>query len=194
MAHFPIINLEKLNGAERSNTMEMIKDACEKWGFFEDFLNEKVEASEAQLQSVMDTSQYMKQEEESQPLDYSFLVYVDVEEVDKSENVKHNAIFELGRIGPHSKHFSTLCLVGNLEIEPFKPMERCVDEEQCPYVLKFTMPRTHNDISHLRDKKYKMQHMLLGAFMFTPPSFEHNRKLEKKLGVKFISSKWKEKW
>ncbi|MCD7451883.1 aconitate hydratase [Datura stramonium] len=35
MAHFPIINLEKLNGAERSNTMEMIKDACENWGFFE---------------------------------------------------------------------------------------------------------------------------------------------------------------
>ncbi|XP_060189503.1 1-aminocyclopropane-1-carboxylate oxidase 3-like [Lycium barbarum] len=35
MENFPIINLEKLNGAERSNTMEMIKDACENWGFFE---------------------------------------------------------------------------------------------------------------------------------------------------------------
>lgn len=35
MENFPIINLEKLNGAEKANTMEMIKDACENWGFFE---------------------------------------------------------------------------------------------------------------------------------------------------------------
>ncbi|KAJ8568549.1 hypothetical protein K7X08_028082 [Anisodus acutangulus] len=35
MENFPIINLEKLNGAERANTMEMIKDACDNWGFFE---------------------------------------------------------------------------------------------------------------------------------------------------------------
>ncbi|XP_059283378.1 1-aminocyclopropane-1-carboxylate oxidase 1-like [Lycium ferocissimum] len=35
MENFPIIHLEKLNGSERSNTMEMIKDACENWGFFE---------------------------------------------------------------------------------------------------------------------------------------------------------------
>ncbi|KAK3002648.1 hypothetical protein RJ639_019113 [Escallonia herrerae] len=35
MAHFPVINLEKLNGEERGATMEIIKDACENWGFFE---------------------------------------------------------------------------------------------------------------------------------------------------------------
>lgn len=35
MANFPLINLEKLNGAERDVTMEKIKDACENWGFFE---------------------------------------------------------------------------------------------------------------------------------------------------------------
>ncbi|KAL6579873.1 Aconitate hydratase mitochondrial [Orobanche minor] len=35
MARFPIIDMEKLNGEERSATMEMIKDACENWGFFE---------------------------------------------------------------------------------------------------------------------------------------------------------------
>nr|CAA71140.1 1-aminocyclopropane-1-carboxylic acid oxidase [Rumex palustris] len=32
---FPIINLEKVNGDERKATMDMIKDACENWGFFE---------------------------------------------------------------------------------------------------------------------------------------------------------------
>ncbi|CAK9184086.1 unnamed protein product [Ilex paraguariensis] len=35
MAHFPVINMEKLNGEERGATMETIKDACENWGFFE---------------------------------------------------------------------------------------------------------------------------------------------------------------
>lgn len=35
MENFPIINLENLNGDERAKTMEMIKDACENWGFFE---------------------------------------------------------------------------------------------------------------------------------------------------------------
>ncbi|KAL2495457.1 1-aminocyclopropane-1-carboxylate oxidase 4 [Forsythia ovata] len=35
MASFPVINMEKLNGEERAATMEMIKDACENWGFFE---------------------------------------------------------------------------------------------------------------------------------------------------------------
>uniref|UniRef100_A0A5B6YJ48 aminocyclopropanecarboxylate oxidase n=2 Tax=Davidia involucrata TaxID=16924 RepID=A0A5B6YJ48_DAVIN len=35
METFPVINLEKLNGEERAATMEMIKDACENWGFFE---------------------------------------------------------------------------------------------------------------------------------------------------------------
>ncbi|KAH1108384.1 hypothetical protein J1N35_012152 [Gossypium stocksii] len=35
MATFPVINLEKLNGDERSRVMEQIKDACENWGFFE---------------------------------------------------------------------------------------------------------------------------------------------------------------
>ncbi|KAA8520157.1 hypothetical protein F0562_014413 [Nyssa sinensis] len=35
METFPVINIEKLNGEERAATMEMIKDACENWGFFE---------------------------------------------------------------------------------------------------------------------------------------------------------------
>ncbi|KAL6990713.1 Aconitate hydratase mitochondrial [Sarracenia purpurea var. burkii] len=35
MEAFPVIDMEKLNGEERGATMEMIKDACENWGFFE---------------------------------------------------------------------------------------------------------------------------------------------------------------
>ncbi|KAL7213632.1 hypothetical protein ACSBR2_016211 [Camellia fascicularis] len=35
MEAFPVIYMEKLNGEERATTMEMIKDACENWGFFE---------------------------------------------------------------------------------------------------------------------------------------------------------------
>ncbi|MCE3051738.1 hypothetical protein HAX54_050636, partial [Datura stramonium] len=81
-------------------------------------------------------------------------VDVDVEEVDKSEDVNHNSILELGCIGPHSKHFSKLCMVENLEIEPLKHMERCVDEEQFPYIPKIFMPKRHNYIPQLRAKKY----------------------------------------
>ncbi|XP_052488884.1 1-aminocyclopropane-1-carboxylate oxidase-like [Gossypium raimondii] len=32
---FPIIDLSTINGEERGATMDMIKDACENWGFFE---------------------------------------------------------------------------------------------------------------------------------------------------------------
>ncbi|KAJ7946348.1 1-aminocyclopropane-1-carboxylate oxidase [Quillaja saponaria] len=35
METFPVVDMEKLNGEERGTTMEMIKDACENWGFFE---------------------------------------------------------------------------------------------------------------------------------------------------------------
>ncbi|MCD7457521.1 hypothetical protein HAX54_035312 [Datura stramonium] len=49
-------------------------------------LNEKVEASESQLQRVVDSSQYIEQEKESEPLDDTLLVDDDVEEVDKSED------------------------------------------------------------------------------------------------------------
>lgn len=34
-----MINMEKLNGEERGATMEIIKDACENWGFFEVIIN-----------------------------------------------------------------------------------------------------------------------------------------------------------
>ncbi|KZV47900.1 Ethylene-forming enzyme [Dorcoceras hygrometricum] len=35
MATFPVVNMENLSGEARAATMEIIKDACENWGFFE---------------------------------------------------------------------------------------------------------------------------------------------------------------
>ncbi|WCJ20135.1 1-aminocyclopropane-1-carboxylate oxidase 2 [Euphorbia peplus] len=35
MESFPVVDLAKLNGDERTLTMDMIRDACENWGFFE---------------------------------------------------------------------------------------------------------------------------------------------------------------
>ncbi|KAK1274620.1 1-aminocyclopropane-1-carboxylate oxidase [Acorus gramineus] len=35
METLPFINMEKLNGEDRGATMEVLKDACENWGFFE---------------------------------------------------------------------------------------------------------------------------------------------------------------
>ena len=36
---FPVIDFSELDGEERGATMEMIKDACENWGFFEVLIN-----------------------------------------------------------------------------------------------------------------------------------------------------------
>lgn len=35
MENFPVVDMSKLNTQERGSTMELIKDACENWGFFE---------------------------------------------------------------------------------------------------------------------------------------------------------------
>jgi len=35
MANFPVVDMGKLNTEERAAAMEIIKDACENWGFFE---------------------------------------------------------------------------------------------------------------------------------------------------------------
>nr|VDD59085.1 unnamed protein product [Brassica oleracea] len=32
---FPVVDLSKLNGEERDQTMALVDDACQNWGFFE---------------------------------------------------------------------------------------------------------------------------------------------------------------
>lgn len=128
---------------------------------------------------------------EYQSLDYVLVDDAEVEEVYIIKDIKNNAVLELGCVGPHSKYFSILCLDGDKEIET---LERCLDEEQDPYILKFSTPKRQSDIPHLRAKKCKMRYLLLGSFIFTPPPHERDRKIDKTLEVQFISSKWKKKW
>ena len=84
---------------------------------------------------------------EGQLLDHTFIDVVPVEmstlelckEVDniifknssvyKYEDVNKNMIHELGRIGPHSNHFSPLCLDDEILIESSEPIEEFMDEE-----------------------------------------------------------------
>ena len=147
-------------------------------------LNKKIEASEAQLPIVVDDDQLVEQKEEFQPFNYILFLNIDVEKEYKSENVVNSAALELRELESHSKHFSIKSEL----------MDECIDEEQGPYILKFFSPRRQNDIPHLRAKKCKMRHILLGSFIFIPPPLERSRKIDAKLGVQFISSKWKEKW
>jgi hypothetical protein len=35
MEKFPVVDMKNLNTEEKASTMEIIKDACENWGFFE---------------------------------------------------------------------------------------------------------------------------------------------------------------
>ena len=157
-------------------------------------MNKKVEMSDAQPLVVMDTGLHVEQEEEFQPFDQNIVDDANVEGVHMSEDVQNKAVSELGHVGPHSKHFSTLCFVGDMKIEPSKLLEKCINKEQEPYILKFATPKGQNSIRHLRAKKCKMRHLLLGSFIFTPPPQERSRKFDAKLGAQFISSKWREKW
>lgn len=35
VSSFPVVNMEKLETEERATAMEVIRDGCENWGFFE---------------------------------------------------------------------------------------------------------------------------------------------------------------
>jgi aminocyclopropanecarboxylate oxidase len=41
VASFPVINMENLETEERGAAMEVIRDACENWGFFEVHMHAK---------------------------------------------------------------------------------------------------------------------------------------------------------
>ncbi|KAG5606673.1 hypothetical protein H5410_028165, partial [Solanum commersonii] len=62
-------------------------------------------------------------------------------------------------------------------------MDECIDEVQGPYILKIFSPRRQNGIPHVRAKKCKMRHILLGSFIFIPPPLERSKKVDVKLGV-----------
>lgn len=62
---FPVINFEKLNGDERKATMDMIKDACENWGFFE-LMNHGIPTE------VMDTVERLTKEHYKKSMEQRF--------------------------------------------------------------------------------------------------------------------------
>ncbi|KAG5605106.1 hypothetical protein H5410_026598 [Solanum commersonii] len=96
----------------------------------------------------------------------------------KSVNVVNNATLKLRHLGPHSKYFSTLCLDDDMKSESSELMEECIDEEQGPYILKFSSPRRQKDIPHIRAKKCKMRHLLLGSFIFIPLPLEQKKMMQ----------------
>ncbi|KAG5609847.1 hypothetical protein H5410_021128 [Solanum commersonii] len=136
-------------------------------------LNKKIEAYDAQLLIIVDDDQLVEQKEEFQPFNYILFLNNNVEKEYKSENVVKNAALELRQLESHSKHFAI----------KFELMDECIDEEQDPCILKFFSPHRQNDITHLRAKKCKMRHKLLGSFIFIPPPLERSRKIDAKLGV-----------
>ncbi|KAK6919303.1 Non-hem dioxygenase N-terminal domain [Dillenia turbinata] len=69
METFPVINMEKLNGEERKATMEMIKDACENWGFFE-LINHSIPCD------LMDTVERLTKEHYKKCMEQRFKEFV----------------------------------------------------------------------------------------------------------------------
>ncbi|XP_070002871.1 uncharacterized protein [Nicotiana sylvestris] len=131
-------------------------------------LNKKVEASDVLQPIFVDTGQLEERKEELQLFDQNIINDTKVDEECKIEDVKNNTILELEHIGPHSKYFSTLCLVGDMGIDPVEHMKESMDEEQSAYILKFVMSRRQNDIPHLKAKKCKMRYLLLGVSDHSP--------------------------
>ena len=109
------------------------------------------------------------------------------------EDINSNTILKLGRVGPHSKHFSTLYLDDDMEIESSKPLEESMEEEHDAYIFEFVMPKSKKYIPHLKAEKCRVKNLLLGLVIFVAPPLEHSRKLDAMLGAQFISSRWRQK-
>lgn len=63
MENFPIINMEKLDGAERGVAMDVLRDACENWGFFE-ILNHGIPLELMDKVEMMTKAHYKKSMEQ----------------------------------------------------------------------------------------------------------------------------------
>jgi len=109
------------------------------------------------------------------------------------EDVVSPEVHMFERIGPHSKYFFTLGLDDDMEIESSEPLEESRNEEQGAYNLEFFLPERQDCIPHLKAKKCKIVQWLLRPIRFVPPPLDHSRKLDSKLGVQFISSRWRQK-
>ena len=153
----------------------------------------KIEMSDVQSPIVVETSHSVEKEEECQQFNYHCLIEDDVEREYKCKNLAASASGKVGRIGSHSKHFSTLCLDDDMYFESSELVEDCVDEEQESYILKFAPDKQQNNMPHLRAKRFNMYHPALGPFICAPPPYEQSKKMDAMLGVKFISSRWRKK-
>nr|XP_009768369.1 PREDICTED: eukaryotic translation initiation factor 2-alpha kinase-like [Nicotiana sylvestris] len=73
-----------------------------------------------------------------------------------NKDVNSDTVLELGHVGPHSKHFSTLCFDDDIEIESSEPLEESMEEEQAAYILGFVVPEKKNYIPYIKAEKYRL--------------------------------------
>lgn len=193
------VMLEQLleDQAQRSKKLTQLEESMREQKESTERMRSQLTEMQMRIESYVDQQSLedellVEQEEDFHPFDYSIFIDDNVERVHKSENVKNNTIHELGHIRPHSHHFSTLCIDSKILIELSEPIEKSEEEEQSAYILEFIVPKSEKYIPHLGDKEKNIRHVF-GSFTFLPPPHEHERQLEKKLGVKFISSRWRKK-
>nr|XP_009804141.1 PREDICTED: uncharacterized protein LOC104249417 [Nicotiana sylvestris]XP_009804142.1 PREDICTED: uncharacterized protein LOC104249417 [Nicotiana sylvestris] len=111
--------------------------------------------------------------ESTKDIDDTYLVDSSVISVEDVDNLNVNAI---ERIGPHSKHFSTLCLDDDMEIESSEPLEEPRSKEQDACILKFFVPESRDYTSHLKAKKYRILHCFIEPVRFVLPPQEHDHR------------------
>lgn len=76
-------------------------------------------------------------------------------------------------------------------MESSEIMKECKDKEQEFYILNCAPEKQHKNIPHIKDEWFIMLHPLLGSLIIVPPSYERREKIDVRLGVKFISSRWR---
>ncbi|XP_070003503.1 uncharacterized protein [Nicotiana sylvestris] len=98
------------------------------------------------------------------------------------EEVENLEVHVLERVGPQSKHVSTLCSDGEMGMDLYEHKKESKEEVDGPYILKFSRPSRQGDTPRSRAKKCIRLYLIFGSQEFVPPQ-EHNHKLEAKLGV-----------
>ena len=94
------------------------------------------------------------------------------------------------RVSPHSKYFSTLCLVDVMKVESPKQMMNFENEEENSYILEFIFPKGYTTTPIVKAKKPKDQCPFSGFLRLSSFPNEHIRKFDAKLGKRFKSLKW----
>lgn len=85
----------------------------------------------------------------------------------QGEDDQWNAAPKLGK-RPHSIHFSILCLVDLMKVNPPDQVMNIGKREKFLYILEFSLPNGHTEIPSSKAKKLNFRCPISGLLRFSP--------------------------